>query len=207
MARYARRFFESVRVSDRILPHYGLGLETYVQWTSPIRRFTDLQVHAAVKRYLRINRIRQIQQDGQSIPESLRDCDVGLPIKDINSVVLTQMKTMQEFEIRFDKGSGFLNAAKVLQKKSKEYWLLEYIRRHEKSSHSSGQYEAVVLGCTDPRRLQYAIYIHKLGLEHRYLSEKGQLRIGETLWLTVASVSPRQGLLTFTLGRSSSGKA
>lgn len=203
---YARRFFEPVRVGNRILPHYGLGLETYVQWTSPIRRFTDLQVHAAVKRHLRMSRINQMLADGIQYPESLKDSDLGFPVKVTNGLAPLQCRITKDFEINFDKGAGFLNASKLLQKKSKEYWLFEYVRRIG-ALPSNPQYEAVVLGCTDPRRHQYAIYIHKLGLEHRYLSEKGQLRIGETLWLDVESVSPRQGLLTFKLGRRSSGKA
>jgi exoribonuclease II len=41
---YARRFFNKVIVSEEIGPHYGMGLDCYVQWSSPIRRFTDLQV-------------------------------------------------------------------------------------------------------------------------------------------------------------------
>ena len=165
-----------------------------------------MQVHAAVKRHLRISRIKQMLLDGKSLPESLIDSDLGFTLKDIRKA-MDHEHIDKDFEINFNKGAGFLNAAKVLQKKSKEYWLFEYIRRHAESSHPPGQYEAVVLGCTDPRRLQYAIYIHKLGLEHRYVSEKGELQTGETLWLNIDTVSPRQGLLAFTLGRSSSGKA
>jgi exoribonuclease II len=41
---YARRFFNKVSVSEETGPHYGMGLDCYVQWTSPIRRLTDLQV-------------------------------------------------------------------------------------------------------------------------------------------------------------------
>ena len=41
---YARRFFKPVAVSEDPGPHFGMGLECYVQWTSPIRRLTDLQV-------------------------------------------------------------------------------------------------------------------------------------------------------------------
>jgi hypothetical protein len=157
-----------------------------------------------VKRHLRITKIKQMLLEGMTIPDSLQDSDVGYPLSDL---LVDKGKAIEKFEINFDKGAGFLNAARVLQKKSKEYWLFEYIRRNCQSSHPSGQYEAVVLGCVDPQRLQYAIYIHNLGLEHRYVSEKGRLNIGETLWLNVAHVSPRQGLLTFSLGRSSSGKA
>ena len=41
---YARRFFNKVIISSKPGPHFGMGLDHYVQWTSPIRRLTDLQV-------------------------------------------------------------------------------------------------------------------------------------------------------------------
>ena len=41
---YARRFFNKVNVSEVHGPHFGMGLDCYVQWSSPIRRITDVQV-------------------------------------------------------------------------------------------------------------------------------------------------------------------
>jgi len=64
-----------------------------------------------------------------------------------------------------------------------------------------------VLACVNPQRGQYAIFVHELGLEHRYLSEKGDLQIGEKIYLKVANVSPRLGLLTFTLSSRYGGKS
>ena len=55
---YVRRFFESVDVGKERRGHSGLGLDEYVQWSSPIRRFSDLQVHAKVKRHLRVKKIK-----------------------------------------------------------------------------------------------------------------------------------------------------
>jgi exoribonuclease-2 len=40
---YARRFLSRPDITPDARPHSGLGLECYVQWTSPIRRFQDLQ--------------------------------------------------------------------------------------------------------------------------------------------------------------------
>ena len=100
---------------------------------------------------------------------------------------------------------GFLQAAHNVQHKSKEYWLFEYLSRQKEKldAGNEARFEATVLGCVDPRRFQYAIYVHELGLEHRYLSEMGSLRIGETVWLRVVSTSPRHGLLTFWLAKTS----
>lgn len=44
-------------------------------------------------------------------------------------------------------------------------------------------FESIVLGCVNQERLQYAIYVYELGLEHRYLSEAGELEEGRKLWL------------------------
>ena len=47
---YARRFFNKVVVSEEPGPHFGMGLDCYVQWSSPIRRITDLQVRSNFSR-------------------------------------------------------------------------------------------------------------------------------------------------------------
>eukprot|EP00611_Tribonema_gayanum_P016936 TRINITY_DN2942_c0_g1_i1.p1 TRINITY_DN2942_c0_g1~~TRINITY_DN2942_c0_g1_i1.p1 ORF type:complete len:849 (+),score=270.96 TRINITY_DN2942_c0_g1_i1:58-2547(+) len=56
-ARYCRavasyRFMSGAIVSAEPGIHWGLGLDGYVQWSSPIRRFNDLVVHWQVKRWL-----------------------------------------------------------------------------------------------------------------------------------------------------------
>jgi len=210
---YARRFFNSVKITPDLQHHAGLGLDCYVQWTSPIRRFGDLQVHAAVKRCLRKKRLNALMQGGQAIPDSLVSSDLGclvpVGVEDSKDAFgkYTEYLTNdsgddeQEDKIDYKKGIGFIQAARNVQRKSKEYWIFEYLRRKKESEATEVAFEALVLGCVDPRRFQYAIYVHELGLEHRYLSEMGSLKIGETIWLKVASTSPRQGLLTFGLAK------
>jgi exoribonuclease R len=208
---FARRFFEPVRILSNPGPHTGLGLDCYVQWTSPIRRFSDLQVHAAVKRYLRIRRINNMMLHGMPIPQDLRPADIGCSVpKEIEESIdnngkyteydLGDMESDRErFAISYKKGLGYIRASRIVQRKSNEYWLFEYIRRMTEKSESEVAFRATVLACVNPSRLQYAVYINELGLEHRYLSQKGQLLTGEIIWLKVASVNPRHGLLTFTL--------
>jgi len=217
---YARRFFEPVRVMEDPLPHHGLGLDCYVQWTSPIRRFSDLQVHASVKRFLRKHRVNQMMEAGLPIPDALTASDIGCEVprqvesSKLESGLYTKYtvdemtrKKQEAYGINYKKGLGFVNAARMVQKKSGEYWLFEYIRRQIEKSDSEIAYETTVLACVNPQRGQYAIFVHELGLEHRYLSEKGDLQIGEKIYLKVANVSPRLGLLTFTLSSRYGGKS
>jgi Exoribonuclease R len=213
---YARRFFEPIRMKDEPLPHHGLGIECYVQWSSPIRRLCDLQVHASVKRFLRRHRVNLFMEAGRPIPDSLTAFDLGCDIprhvtssKNEEGIYAEYSieRNFDEAAINYKKGSGFINAARMVQKKSKEYWLFEYVRRQVEECDMEIVYETTVLACIDPRRGQYAIYVHKLGLEHRYVSEQGELKIGEKLWLKVSNVQPRLGLLTFTLSSFYGGKS
>ena len=82
---YARRFFNKASVSEEYGGHFGLGLDCYVQWSSPIRRLTDLQVHSAVKRYLRRRKVNQILREGGVIPTQLSANDLGYRIENIRN--------------------------------------------------------------------------------------------------------------------------
>ena len=48
---YSRRFFPLVKISEEPLRHSSMGLGCYLQWSSPIRRFGDLQVSWLQTRY------------------------------------------------------------------------------------------------------------------------------------------------------------
>eukprot|EP00554_Chaetoceros_debilis_P012653 CAMPEP_0194118258 /NCGR_PEP_ID=MMETSP0150-20130528/34644_1 /TAXON_ID=122233 /ORGANISM="Chaetoceros debilis, Strain MM31A-1" /LENGTH=787 /DNA_ID=CAMNT_0038809567 /DNA_START=292 /DNA_END=2655 /DNA_ORIENTATION=+ len=214
---YARRFFESVRVLEEPQPHHGLGLDCYVQWSSPIRRFSDLQVHASVKRFLRRNKVNRLMEAGKAIPAAITPSDLGCEVPQPIDSSTSESGLYTEYQIdlasnkfhgiNYKKGLGFVNAARMVQRKSNEYWLFEYVRRQLEKSPSEISYETTVLACVNPQRDQYAIFVHELGLEHRYISEKGQLKIGEKIFLKVASVSPRLGMLTFTLSSKYGGKS
>eukprot|EP00979_Chaetoceros_neogracilis_P004688 scaffold814_cov248-Chaetoceros_neogracile.AAC.8 len=213
---YARRFFEAVRVKDEPLPHNGLGIDCYVQWSSPIRRFCDLQVHASVKRFLRRHRVNLLMEAGRKIPEALTasdlGCDVPIHVDSSRSesgsyTEYTFQSDGKKHDINYNRGIGFVKAARMVQRKSNEYWLFEYIRRNLEESESEVVYQTTVLACVDPSRGQYAIFVHELGLEHRYLSEQGELPVGSKLWLKVSTVQPRLGLLTFTLSSVYGGKS
>lgn len=183
------------------MPHAGLGLSSYVQWTSPIRRSSDLQVHSCIKRYLRRNHVYKLWQAGEKIPDGLSALDLGLPqIFEGENGQLAQpaqiTTLMLDEDIDFMEGGGLLGAARTLQKRSQEYWHFEYIRRNYVADPGK-VYEAVILGLVDPEKRQHAIYVYELGLEHRYTSPAGILDAGVKMKLLVDDVSPRHGLLSF----------
>jgi exoribonuclease R len=197
---YARRFFESVSVSELQMPHSGVGLDCYVQWSSPIRRFSDLLVHACVKRYLRRRKVYKLLQNGQHIPEGVSAFDLGVSAEAIGndrrfSKDLIASDDLDN-DLNFLEGAGLVGAARKLQRQSQQYWLFEYIRR-QKETDPSAAYCAVVLGCADPEKQQYAVYVKELGLEHRYTSPGGRLDPGTELLVRVDTVSPRSGVLSF----------
>lgn len=198
---YGRRFLQGAKVSESRMPHAGLGLSSYVQWTSPIRRFSDLQVHSCIKRYLRRNRVYELWRAGEKIPDGLSAADLGFPrnLLDEDGRLAPPAQIaihMLDEDIDFMEGGGLLGAARTLQKRSQEYWHYEYIRRNYVADPGK-LYDAVILGLVDPEKRQHAIYVYELGLEHRYTSPAGILDAGVKIKLLVDDISPRHGLLSF----------
>ena len=206
---YARRFFNKVHVSEKSGPHFGMGLDCYVQWTSPIRRITDLKVHSALKQYLRRKRVNEMLQSGLSIPSEVTSMDLGYDISDLEGQQSPQ--TANEINLKAidpidcTSGLGMIFAARPIQSSSSTYWKFEKIRQLVANSDDEVMFESIVLGCVNRDRFQYAIYVYELGLEHRYVSETGKLEEGRKLWLKVSSVNPRMELLTFSLASKSGG--
>lgn len=192
---YARRFMSPVSISSDAKPHAGLGIDTYVQWTSPIRRFGDLQVHAVVKRYLRRRRMHDLVFSQEAIPAGITEADLGCPVPDGGGG--EHVKRVDE-DIDYNWGRSLVSASRTVDRQSQQYWLFEFLSRQLESG-SPPVFEALVLGCVDPARKQYAVYLPEIGYEHRYLSEKGFLEAGECLKLKIQSVTPRTGLMTLAL--------
>jgi exoribonuclease R len=196
---YSRRFLESVSISQVPTPHSGLGLDCYVQWTSPIRRFSDLQVHASVKRYMRRRRVYDLMQRREPIPEGVSSLDLGIsPLSPHQGLFLGRSIAANDLDNDLDylEGLGLIAAGKKLQRLSQQYWLFEYIRRR-KEANPETSFNVVVLGCVDPDKHQFAIYVKELGLEHRYISPAGRLEAGSEFRVKVDNVAPRSGLLSF----------
>ncbi len=194
---YSRRFLSPVAVSEIPKPHSGLGLECYCQWSSPIRRFGDLQVHCAIKRFLRRKAVLEIFAKGQEVPAGITASDLGLDSSQHGESIRNNLisATALDDDIDYSDRAGWLQAAKTMQKTSQRYWILEYIRRM-KEQEPYKTMEVLVLGCTNPTRRQYALYLYELGMEWRYVSPGSSLQAGMKFKVQVGNVLPRLGQLS-----------
>lgn len=195
---YSRRFLSPVIVDEIPRPHSGLGLECYCQWTSPIRRFGDLQVHCAIKRFLRRKKVIDMHERGEELPSGITALDLGLsssPTHEGPVEALASSEVLDQ-DIVYSERAAWLRAARPLQRMSQRYWMLEYIRRI-KEKEPKKSFEVLVLGCVDPSRRQYAIYVFELGLEWRYVNPVSSLQAGMRFRVQVGSVLPRNGQLSF----------
>ena len=122
--RYARRFLNPVKVEEIAACHSGLGLDCYAQWTSPIRRFGDLQVHSAVKRHLRRQRLVDILKVGGSIPPALTPLDLGCDISTLsNNEAISKLVSTTDDDLDYSEGSSLVGVARRLQRSSQRYWM------------------------------------------------------------------------------------
>ncbi len=69
------RCMQKARYDRECLGHFGLALEDYTHFTSPIRRYPDLIVHRMLKKYFFNNEldVKQIKKD-ESLMEDLAEC-------------------------------------------------------------------------------------------------------------------------------------
>jgi hypothetical protein len=103
-------------------------------------------------------------------------------------------------DIDYGRGQALMTASRQVQKTAQQYWLYEYLARQVETEPPV--FDAVVLGCVDKDRQQYAVYLPEIGYEHKYVSEKGELLIGERVKLRISSVISRTGLLGLTLAKT-----
>ena len=197
---YARRFLSPVSVSEIPKPHSGLGLDCYCQWTSPIRRLSDLQVHCAIKRYLRRQAVLHILEKGGVVAPEITPLDLGMDLDVWGGNLketLVDAATADAFDqdIDYSDRASWIPAARTVQRHSQQYWMLEYIRRL-KADDPDREFEVLVLGCTNPSRLQYALYVYELGMEWRYVSPSTSLQAGMRFKVQVGNVLPRLAQLS-----------
>ena len=194
---YSRRFLTPAKISPDANPHSGLGLGCYVQWTSPIRRFQDLQVHAAAKRFIRRQKVIDILKNGEQIPTGITSEDLGceLPSSNLNEdgkleLILEDV----DKDIDYSDKTKLLRPATFVMRNSNKFWMLEYVRRL-KDTDPQRTLEVLVLGCINPTKRQYAVFIYELGLEWRYNSPVG-IQAGDRFKVRLGNVLPQNGQMT-----------
>mmetsp|Transcript_11898 Transcript_11898/g.19095 ORF Transcript_11898/g.19095 Transcript_11898/m.19095 type:complete len:216 (+) Transcript_11898:1-648(+) len=193
---YSRRFLSPVKVTSYAKPHSGLGLGCYVQWTSPIRRFQDLQAHAAIKRYLRRQKVIELCANDLPVPPAVTSDDLGCSLLAKNGEGPRKLDLNEvDSDIDYDDRTKLLGPSRFVMRSSQKYWMLEYIRRLHDSDPGL-TLEALVLGCVNPAKRQYAIYIYELGLEWRY-SSPVSIQAGNKFKVRVGTVIPQNGQLAF----------
>jgi len=70
------RSLKRARYLDKNLGHYGLAAEFYCHFTSPIRRYPDLQIHRVIKESLCGISKTRIEKLSESMPDVCRGCSL-----------------------------------------------------------------------------------------------------------------------------------
>jgi len=143
------------------LMHEGLGLDAYVQATSPVRRFGDLAVHYQLKAFLR----------GDSLPFTGGGDDTSDDDESNND---------KEDIVRLSQQAGTIS--RQLERSAQDYWLKEYLQRQ------SGEPVSVfILGADRRLRDTYKVLLPELGAIFDYKSSR-PLEIGSQLELKCGDV-------------------
>ncbi|MGB3309930.1 MAG: ribonuclease R family protein [Nodosilinea sp.] len=138
--------------------HATLGLNSYSQVTSPIRRYLDLVTHFQLKAHLR----------GEPLPFS--------------STEVTELAIG---------ASSAAYEATLVERQTKRYWALEYLRRHQGRS-----WEVMLLRWLREDEGLGLIMVEDLGLELAMRFNRS-VALGEQLQVRVSHASPRQDVIRF----------
>jgi exoribonuclease-2 len=135
------------QISSTARPHGGLGLDCYVQSTSPVRRYADLALHHQLKAHLR----------GDALPfPALDSADADAD---------TESGGGTSEILRFAQDGG--KVAKLLERSANDYWLREFLRRR------AGQPVSVLVLSGDRRRTDlYKLLLTELGGIISYTSSR-----------------------------------
>lgn len=138
--------------------HATLGLESYSQVTSPIRRYLDLLVHFQLKAHLR----------GDPLPFSSHEI-----------TELAQGASVAAYE------------ATLVERQTKRYWALEYLRRHQKEV-----WDVMMLRWLREDDGLGLIMVEDLGLELAMRFNRS-VTLGEQFQVRVSHANPRQDIIRF----------
>jgi exoribonuclease-2 len=153
-----RRCMTRSEVSITPSRHATLGLDSYSQVTSPIRRYTDLLAHFQLKAHLR----------GEPLPFS----------------------SAEVTELAQGASSGSYEAT-LVERQTKRYWALEYLRRHQNLI-----WDVMLLRWLREDSGLGLIMIEELGLELAMRFERA-VDLGDRLQVRVSHANPRQDIIRF----------
>ena len=153
-----RRCMTRSEVSITPSRHATLGLDSYSQVTSPIRRYTDLLAHFQLKAHLR----------GEPLPFS----------------------SAEVTELAQGASSGSYEAT-LVERQTKRYWALEYLRRHRNRI-----WEVMMLRWLREDSGLGLIMIEELGLELAMRFDRA-VELGERFQVRVSHANPRQDIIRF----------
>lgn len=148
--------------------HEGLGLDAYVQATSPVRRYGDLSVHYQLKAFLRGDGgHRDLPFTAGGVVEEENgagDGDNG-----------TNAMVEKEDIVRLSQEAGSM--ARQLERSANDYWLKEFLRRR------AGEPVSVfILGADRKLRDTYKVLLPDLGAIFDYTSTR-PLEVGSQIEL------------------------
>lgn len=138
--------------------HATLGLDSYSQVTSPIRRYLDLVTHFQLKAHLR----------GEPLPFS--------------STEVTELAIG---------ASSAAYEATLVERQTKRYWALEYLRRHQDQP-----WDVMLLRWLREDEGLGLIMVEDLGLELAMRFNRA-VALGEQFQVRVSHASPRQDVIRF----------
>lgn len=143
-------------ISSKPVPHEGLGLEEYVQATSPIRRYADLAVHHVLKAHLR--------GDAPPLPFAASAAGAGEGRDESELVALA-------------KAAG---SSRLYERHANDAWLSEYCRRckAQRGLDSPVEWGATVLGFRQ-RGDTTMVLVHELGTVMSFATPSTQLATGQ----------------------------
>jgi hypothetical protein len=159
-----------------------------------------LQVHAAVKRFIRRQKVIDLLTKGEKIPTEITSEDLGCELRSPNNDGKLELSLENiDKDINYNDKTKLLGPAKFVMRNSNKFWMLEYVRRL-KDADPELTLEALVLGCVNPDKRQYAIYIYELGLEWRYTSPVG-IQAGDRFKIRIGDVIPANGQMAVVRSR------
>ena len=90
---------------------------------------------------------------------------MSIPITDNESNQNSEDWNKLDQDIQYTKGTAMVRISRQVQRETQQYWMYKYLYREKKKLNKNQQplvFTAIVLGCIDTVKDQYAIYIQEI---------------------------------------------